>query len=132
MSEPTLPEALRAEHHALHEYLVAVVTHAGTAAPYSDLVEAHDVVARIITAQADCDCAEMSWTGVDQKHLLDVTKVWRCDNCGRTGTTAELRPGPQHETVVSPEMFDRLADDRPGAAEGWPRDGIPLHPGEAQ
>ena len=39
--------------------------------------------------QHECPHGEMSWTGADQN--WDDDKVWRCDNCGATGTDDELR-----------------------------------------
>ena len=39
--------------------------------------------------QYECPHGEMSWSGVDQNDGDD--KIWRCDNCGKEGTDAQLR-----------------------------------------
>jgi hypothetical protein len=49
--------------------------------------------------QHECPHWQMSHSGVDQTSLDDSQKVWACDNCGKTGISAEL-DGPEPDTTT--------------------------------
>jgi hypothetical protein len=89
------PKALTGDRHAIE----AEIEHARAEAAERALADERAKVARLTKQlQHECPHWQMSHSGVDQTSLDDAQKVWACDNCGKTGTSAAL-DGPEPDTT---------------------------------